>query len=93
MLARQQGPSLLFIARHIVHEGSFHAFNALGAPGLSWRHPGQVFGVPDHLSLPRVEPLRLRQAANMIVKFDRNMQWGICYISSSLTRVRALFTP
>lgn len=79
VLPREQGPSLLYIDRHIVHEGSFHAFNALRARNMSLRHPQQVFGVPDHYV-----PTNARSAkdaanpeiANMIVQFDRNMQWG-----------------
>jgi 3-isopropylmalate/(R)-2-methylmalate dehydratase large subunit len=79
VLARQQGPSLLYIDRHIVHEGSFHAFNALRARDLSLRHPSQVFGVPDHY-VPTTgrtaEAAASPEIANMIVQFDRNMQWG-----------------
>jgi 3-isopropylmalate/(R)-2-methylmalate dehydratase large subunit len=46
VLPRSQGPSLLYIDRYIVHEGSFHALNALRSRSLSLRHPNQVFGVP-----------------------------------------------
>lgn len=79
VLPRKAGPSLLYIDRHIVHEGSFHAFNALRSRELVLRHPEKVFGVPDHYV-----PTNGRSAneaaspeiANMIVQFDRNMQWG-----------------
>jgi 3-isopropylmalate/(R)-2-methylmalate dehydratase large subunit len=79
VLPREHGPSLLYVDRHIVHEGSFHAFNALRARNLSLRHPEQVFGVPDHYV-----PTHGRSAsqadtpeiAGMITQFDRNMQWG-----------------
>ena len=40
--------SLLYIDRHIVHDGSFHAFNMLRARGLAVRRPAQNFGTPDH---------------------------------------------
>ena len=40
--------SLLYIDRHIVHDGSFHAFNMLHSRGLKVRRPSQTFGVPDH---------------------------------------------
>ena len=40
--------SLLYIDRHIVHDGSFHAFNMLRARGLKVRRPAQNFGTPDH---------------------------------------------
>jgi 3-isopropylmalate/(R)-2-methylmalate dehydratase large subunit len=40
--------SLLYIDRHIVHDGSFHAFAMLRARGLKVRRPRQNFGTPDH---------------------------------------------
>ena len=39
---------LLYIDRHMVHDGSFHAFNMLHSRGLKVRRPAQTFGVPDH---------------------------------------------
>jgi 3-isopropylmalate/(R)-2-methylmalate dehydratase large subunit len=39
---------LLYIDRHMVHDGSFHAFNMLRARGLKVRRPSQTFGTPDH---------------------------------------------
>ena len=39
---------LLYVDRHIVHDGSFHAFNGLRARGLKVRRPQQNFGTPDH---------------------------------------------
>jgi len=79
VLPRDEGPSLLYIDRHIVHEGSFHAFNALRARKLTLRHPNQVFGVPDHY-VPTHSRLAKEAASDevgkMIVQFDRNMQWG-----------------
>jgi 3-isopropylmalate/(R)-2-methylmalate dehydratase large subunit len=39
---------LLYIDRHMVHDGSFHAFNMLHSRGLKVRRPTQTFGVPDH---------------------------------------------
>jgi 3-isopropylmalate/(R)-2-methylmalate dehydratase large subunit len=79
VLSGQQDPSLLYIDRHIVHEGSFHAFNALRARDLSLRDPRRVFGVPDHY-VPTdsrlAEQAASAEVANMIVQFDRNMSWG-----------------
>ncbi len=43
IVARDDGPSLLAIDRHIIHEGSFHAFNDLKKRGLRPRHPEQIF--------------------------------------------------
>ncbi len=40
--------SLLYVDRHLVHDGSFHAFEGLRARGLKVRRPGQTFGTADH---------------------------------------------
>ena len=42
------GLSLLWIDRHYVHEGSFHAFDQLARRGLSVVHPEQTLAVADH---------------------------------------------
>lgn len=79
VLPRQQGPSLLYVDRHIVHEGSFHAFNGLRARNLSLRHPGQVFGVPDHYVPTNgrsAQDAASPEIASMITQFDHNMRWG-----------------
>jgi 3-isopropylmalate/(R)-2-methylmalate dehydratase large subunit len=39
---------LLWIDRHFVHEGSFHAFGKLKEAGRTVRHPELTFGVADH---------------------------------------------
>ncbi|AWB35024.1 3-isopropylmalate dehydratase large subunit [Orrella marina] len=79
IVPREQGPSLLYIDRHIVHEGSFHAFNQLRARSLKLRHPSQVFGVPDHY-VPtngrRAQDAATPEIARMITQFDSNMKWG-----------------
>jgi len=46
-----QGPggrTLLYIDRHLIHDGSFHAFTALKAAGRSVRRPDAAFATPDH---------------------------------------------
>src|SRR5690606_25834923 len=42
------GDALLWIDRHYIHEGSFHAFNALAAAGREVRRPQNVFAFDDH---------------------------------------------
>jgi 3-isopropylmalate/(R)-2-methylmalate dehydratase large subunit len=42
------GDALLFVDRHYIHEGSFHAFNALASAGHGVRHPRQIFAFDDH---------------------------------------------
>lgn len=44
----ESGQSLLWIDRHFVHEGSFHAFNKLAERQLSVARPDLTFGIADH---------------------------------------------
>ncbi len=42
------GDTLLFVDRHYLHEGSFHAFTALAREGREVRSPKQSFAFDDH---------------------------------------------
>jgi 3-isopropylmalate/(R)-2-methylmalate dehydratase large subunit len=48
ILRRDDGTSLLWVDRHYVHEGSFHAFGKLAERGVKVAEPGLTFGVADH---------------------------------------------
>lgn len=79
ILAHENGPSLMYIDRDLIHEGSFHAFADLRRRGLSVRSPKQVFGIPDHYV-----PTRARTAqgaaspdiAHKISQFEQNVAWS-----------------
>ena len=45
---REDGAALLFVDRHYVHEGSFHAFSQMKARGRKAAEPSLTFGVADH---------------------------------------------
>ena len=45
---REDGAALLWVDRHYVHEGSFHAFSQMKARGRTIAEPGLTFGVADH---------------------------------------------
>ena len=79
ILRHPSGPSLLYIDRDMIHEGSFHAFADLKARGLKPRRPKQVFGVADHY-VPttgrKPSDAASPAIARMIETFDENMQWG-----------------
>lgn len=79
IVERDTGPSLLYIDRHLIHEGSFHAFSALHERGLSLRNPQQVFGVADHY-VPTVSrnprDACTPEITQMITRFEKNMQWS-----------------
>ncbi len=42
------GRTLLYIDRHLLHDGSFHAFEALRNSGRGVRRPDAAFATPDH---------------------------------------------
>jgi 3-isopropylmalate/(R)-2-methylmalate dehydratase large subunit len=48
ILQREDGQTLIHVARHIAHDGSCHAFEFLQDRGLPVRRPDQVFATPDH---------------------------------------------
>jgi 3-isopropylmalate/(R)-2-methylmalate dehydratase large subunit len=48
IVRREDGESLLWVDRHYVHEGSFHAFAKLPQRGGKVAEPGLTFGVADH---------------------------------------------
>ena len=48
IVRREDGESLLWVDRHYVHEGSFHAFSRLAERGTGVAEPGLTFAVADH---------------------------------------------
>src|SRR3569832_2180973 len=48
IVRREDGESLLWVDRHYVHEGSFHASGKLAERGVPAAEPGLTFGVADH---------------------------------------------
>ncbi|AXV17480.1 3-isopropylmalate dehydratase large subunit (plasmid) [Neorhizobium sp. SOG26] len=79
ILRHPSGPSLLYIDRDMIHEGSFHAFADLKRRGLKPRRPKQIFGVADHY-VPTIgrksNDAATPAIARMIDTFDENMEWG-----------------
>jgi 3-isopropylmalate/(R)-2-methylmalate dehydratase large subunit len=55
---REDGAALLWVDRHYVHEGSFHAFTQMRARGGTVAEPGLTFGIADHYV-----PTRTRERA------------------------------
>jgi 3-isopropylmalate/(R)-2-methylmalate dehydratase large subunit len=79
VVAREGGPSLLYIDRTIIHEGSFHAFAEMRRRELPVRRPAQTFGVPDHYVPTHsrsAEGAPTAEIARMIRQFDTNMSYG-----------------
>ena len=48
IVTREDGATLLWVDRHFVHEGSFHAFDQLKGRGAGVARPDLTFGVADH---------------------------------------------
>jgi 3-isopropylmalate/(R)-2-methylmalate dehydratase large subunit len=48
VVERDDGQALLYVDRHLAHDGSFNAFRRLRAQGRSVRRPDQTFATPDH---------------------------------------------
>jgi 3-isopropylmalate/(R)-2-methylmalate dehydratase large subunit len=48
ILEREDGAALLWVDRHLVHEGSHHAFRMLGERGRGIARPDLTFAVADH---------------------------------------------
>jgi len=48
IVRRDDGESLLWVDRHYLHEGSFHAFGKLAERGAKVAEPGLTFAVTDH---------------------------------------------
>ncbi|MGY3450798.1 3-isopropylmalate dehydratase large subunit [Bradyrhizobium sp. USDA 4353] len=71
---RDDGAELLYIDRHLVHEGSFHAFNKLKDKGAHVGRPDLTIGVADHYVPTRTRDLReiAPDIAGMIRQLDDN---------------------
>jgi 3-isopropylmalate/(R)-2-methylmalate dehydratase large subunit len=70
---REDGQALLFIDRHILHEGSFHAFDQLKKRGATVARPDLTFGITDHYVPTRpASGAANPEAAGMIEQLERN---------------------
>ncbi len=72
VIVEREADALLFVDRHYVHEGSFHAFDKLAARGAAVARPDLTFGVADHY-VPTVRPLHAPpEIARMIDDLSKN---------------------
>jgi 3-isopropylmalate/(R)-2-methylmalate dehydratase large subunit len=49
VIERDDGYTLLYIDRHLIHDGSHRAFEMLADKGLKVRRPDRTFGTSDHV--------------------------------------------
>jgi 3-isopropylmalate/(R)-2-methylmalate dehydratase large subunit len=71
VLRRDDGTSLLWVDRHLVHEGSHHGFAKLQARGMQVAQPSLTFGVVDHYAPTRAGEMA-RDVRHMIETLGRN---------------------
>jgi 3-isopropylmalate/(R)-2-methylmalate dehydratase large subunit len=74
LATRPDGQALLAIDRHLLHEGSFHAFGMLDHAGRRVRRPDLTFAIADHYvpSHARATPIRDPEIASMVTQLDDN---------------------
>ncbi len=74
ILTRDDGASLLWIDRHFVHEGSFHAFGMLDHAHRPVHRPDLTVGVADHYvpSHARTRPIADPEVAGMVAQLQAN---------------------
>src|ERR1700682_3691048 len=74
IVRREDGEVLLWVDRHYVHEGSFHAFSQMKERGRTVAEPGLTFGVTDHY-VPTRGPRRAiadPEIARMVRQVEEN---------------------
>jgi 3-isopropylmalate/(R)-2-methylmalate dehydratase large subunit len=71
---REDGAALLWVDRHYVHEGSFHAFSQMQARGRTVAEPRLTFGVADHYvpTRGRDQEIANPEIAAMVRNLERN---------------------
>jgi len=74
ILRRDGGESLLWVDRHYVHEGSFHAFGKLAERRALVAEPGLTFAVADHYVPTRASRRNIAdpQIARMVRQVEEN---------------------
>ena len=74
IIHREDGQSLLWIDRHFLHEGSFHAFDQLRAKRAKAARPDLSFGIADHYvpTRHRDEPIADPAIARMVRQLSEN---------------------
>ena len=63
------GRTLLYVDRHLLHDGSFHAFEAIRAAGRGVRRPERCFAMPDHY-IPTLPAQRAAPADKFRIKME-----------------------
>ena len=75
IVLRDDGAALLWVDRHYVHEGSFHAFRQMKSRGRSIAEPDLTFGFADHYVPTRARNQEIvnPEIAAMVRNFETNV--------------------
>jgi len=91
VLQRADGVSLLWVDRHLVHEGSHHAFAKIKERGLPVAEPDLTFAVVDHYAPTRGRSrIADREISRMIDTLRDNAGRTVCGSMIWMIRGRAL---
>ena len=81
ILDRADGETLLYVDRHLIHDGYMPAFEFLAARGLKPRSPHQIFGTPDHYvptDVREVSPIPSEERRGMVESLlENSREYGI----------------
>ena len=83
VVERDDGQTLLYIDRHLCHDGSFNGFSQLRAAGRKVRRPEQTYATPDHYTpthTASIAAVEDPQARRIIEGIDVNAkEFGVHY--------------
>jgi len=75
VVERDDGQTLLYIDRHLAHDGSFNGFLKLRKLGLKVKRPEQTFATPDHYTpthTANLDQLEDPKAREIVKAIDKN---------------------
>src|SRR5262249_53033423 len=74
IVCREDGDALMWVDRHFIHEGSFHAFDMLRERGSAVARPDLTFAVADHYVPTRGRDRGIADPAiaRMVERLDAN---------------------
>jgi 3-isopropylmalate/(R)-2-methylmalate dehydratase large subunit len=79
------GQTLLHVGRHLVHDGSVHAFEFLKDRGARVRRPDQIFATPDHgvsTQVHKLDAIPDAEQRRVVQLLDRNTkEFGIVHFA------------
>jgi 3-isopropylmalate/(R)-2-methylmalate dehydratase large subunit len=81
IVQRDDGQCLLYVDRHLGHDGSFHAYSMIRDAGRTVRRPDQTFMTPDHYtpttvrSVDAIDDAGLREKVQALI--DNTREFGV----------------